>query len=55
LRRPGPRVDADKTPMSDAVTKSYSDLFEFAKQTQYGKSDLDAVRDRLKRGQELGA
>src|SRR5262249_9214180 len=46
------RVD-EKLPLNEAVKKPYLDLFEFAKESQYGSREIQTARDGLKKGQEV--
>ena len=45
-------AQVNKLPIGEALKKSYLDLFEFAKERQYGIAETDSIRDGLKRGQE---
>jgi hypothetical protein len=47
-----PSPDA-KIPLSEAVTKPYLELFEFAREPRYSAGEVRSARDELKRGREL--
>ena len=51
--RAWPVTDDVKIPLQDALKKSYLDLFELTKDTQYSAADIDQIREGLKRGEDV--